>query len=77
MNKERLEQAKQGAPAEGPDCSKCGHIAVCAVNKAIAPLMGNWPEDMKPFEPGKIAVICNFYAENFVIIGQKSEGSGA
>jgi len=53
----------------GPQCTKCGHIKVCAVFRAIAPLM----EDFKkkggepPFEAVEMAKICKNYLPAFLV----------
>jgi len=49
-------------------CSRCGHVKVCAVFRAIGPLLSkNWDEDTRPFEPGQIASICREYISSSVI----------
>lgn len=49
-------------------CLKCGHVSVCAVFKAIKPLMGNWEAGQQPFKPEDISKVCLMYAENFIIL---------
>ena len=62
-------------PDLSPSCLKCGRLNVCAVFRAIKPLMGNW-EDAKtrPFEAEKVAAICGQYAENFVVFNSPKPG---
>jgi len=45
-------------------CKKCAHLPVCAVYRAIAPLMENWKGTEKPFEPEQLAVICRQFVSN-------------
>lgn len=59
-------------PNPKPSCLKCGHFVICAVYKAIKPLMGNWTEEDSPFLAEEIAGICKKYAEQFISI-QKAE----
>ena len=39
-------------------CSKCCKANVCSVLRAIAPLLGNWEDDARPFEPDELASLC-------------------
>jgi len=47
-------------------CKKCAHLNVCAVYRAIAPLIESWKGD-KPFEPEQLAVICNKFVSKDVL----------
>lgn len=60
-------------PENTPSCFKCGHHKICAIAKAIMPLMGNWDDQNRPFEADKIAEICKEYAENFVVLKNTTE----
>ncbi len=40
------------------NCGKCGHVKVCAVFRAVDPLMKNWEEQDRPFEATDLASIC-------------------
>lgn len=78
-------------PTDRSSCFKCGHFAVCAVFKAICPVMSEWPtaEEVsevsssdkimdipiptRAFEAADIAIICQKYAEAFVVIPKRSE----
>jgi len=42
-------------------CKTCSHVRVCAVFRAIAPLLNSF-EEAKPFEPEELAVICREYS---------------
>ncbi len=50
-------------------CSRCGHTKVCTLLRAIAPLLANWEEDHRPFQPTDLAAICLEY--------QSPEAAGA
>jgi hypothetical protein len=39
-------------------CEYCEHLKVCAVFRAIKPLMENWSEEDRPFLPEDLANIC-------------------
>jgi len=39
-------------------CSHCGHIRVCALYRAVAPLMESWKGE-PPISAEDLAVICN------------------
>jgi len=41
-------------------CRTCGHLKVCAVFRAISPLMESW-KDEKPLDSEDLAKICNKY----------------
>jgi hypothetical protein len=38
-------------------CGRCSHVNVCAVYRAVAPLINSF-EVRKPFDPQNLAVIC-------------------
>jgi len=43
-------------------CESCGHVRVCAVFRAISPLLAqSWDEGTRPFEPTSLASICREY----------------
>ncbi len=43
-------------------CESCGHVRVCAVFRAISPLLSqSWNEGARPFEPCDLAHICREY----------------
>jgi len=42
----------------GRVCSKCVHVNVCSIYRAIAPLINNSFKSHKPFEPEDLAKIC-------------------
>jgi len=43
-------------------CLTCDHLKVCAVYRAIKEMIDkNWKETDEPFEPEKLAEICNYY----------------
>lgn len=39
-------------------CTQCGHISICTMMRAVAPLLGDFTEEHRPFEPTDMAVIC-------------------
>jgi len=39
-------------------CRECGHISVCAVFRAVGPLLSKWEDESRPFEPERMAAIC-------------------
>ena len=45
---------------KGRLCTKCLHLNVCAVYRAIAPLLNSF-EGRKPFEAKELARICKEY----------------
>ena len=61
-------QTKQ--PAKSPfisnSCVKCAHIKVCAIFRAIAPLLQAWEQD-KPFEAEQLAVVCRSFVSGQVL----------
>ena len=42
-------------------CSKCSHLKVCTIIRAIAPLLANWEEGQRPFEATELAAVCLEY----------------
>lgn len=60
-------------PSNKPSCLKCGHIVICAIYKAVKPLMGNWDEENSPFMAEDMACICKKYAETFIEIKHNSD----
>jgi len=44
----------------GRNCSQCIHVNVCALYRAIAPLLNQF-EERKPFKPEDLALICKEY----------------
>ena len=43
-------------------CDKCGHLVVCSIFRAFAPLMRKEFEDNTPIEPTELAKICNQFS---------------
>jgi len=40
-------------------CKVCGHLKVCAVFRAVGPLLSNnWEDENRPFDPENLATIC-------------------
>jgi hypothetical protein len=39
-------------------CTYCSHLNVCAVYRAVKPLLGNWNDKDRPFEAESLAKIC-------------------
>jgi len=49
-------------------CKSCGHVKVCAVFRAVAPLLSkSWDEETRPFEPESLASICGEYVDQKTI----------
>jgi hypothetical protein len=46
------------APIIPASCEMCSHVIVCAIYRAVKPLMDNWPEYQRPFNAEEIARIC-------------------
>lgn len=59
---------------QGLSCATCTHLGVCAIIKAIAPLMKEWADPLgkeddktkRPFEPEQLAMICKRYSSDVV-----------
>jgi len=51
---------------QGKTCLKCAHLNVCAVYRAIAPLIKSF-EEKPPFKPEDLAVICKEYLASYRI----------
>jgi hypothetical protein len=40
-------------------CTVCGHLKICAVFRAVGPLLSqNWEDENRPFDPESLAIIC-------------------
>ena len=40
-------------------CASCGHVRVCAVFRAVSPLLSqSWDDSTRPIEPDCLAIIC-------------------
>jgi hypothetical protein len=48
-------------------CARCAHLNVCTLTRAIAPLLGNWEEGHRPFEPADLAGICLEYLPRDIV----------
>ena len=46
-------------------CSKCSHVNVCSVYRAVAGLINSF-ETRRPFEPFELAVICKEFSPIYV-----------
>ena len=57
-----------------PSCAKCGHLGICAIYRAIKPLMGNWDDSTRPLEAEQLASVCKLYAENFIVVRNEDAG---
>jgi hypothetical protein len=45
-------------------CTKCLHLPVCGIYRAIAPLMESWSEGKEPpFDPVNLAAICTEFSD--------------
>jgi len=64
---------KQGINIPVCSCLKCGHISICAIYKAIKPLMGNWEEQQQPFKAEEISKVCLLYAPNFIVVPEMAK----
>lgn len=59
-----ITQEKAQTPEEVFDkkCKDCGHLEVCAVFRAIGPLLSqNWEDDSRPIDPDNLAKVCRKY----------------
>jgi len=77
-----MQAAAQKTIVAGRSCVKCGHINICAVFRAIAPLLQNWKENERPFEPEDLATICKVFVSAGMLsalngIQETSQGAGA
>ncbi len=45
------------------NCSECGHIIMCTVFRAFAPLMRKEFEDNEPIDPNHLARICDEFVD--------------
>ena len=43
-------------------CTYCSHLNVCAVYRAVKPLLGNWNDKDRPFEAESLAKVCREFA---------------
>ncbi len=59
----QVEVERPGSPEEALDrsCAGCGHISICTMMRAVAPLLGDFEEENRPFEPTEMARICKKY----------------
>jgi hypothetical protein len=39
-------------------CSRCGHVVVCSVFRAVGPLLQGWTEESRSFEAEALAMVC-------------------
>lgn len=56
----RVETVQVPGISNGRSCKSCSHVNVCAVYRAIAPLLNSF-EDRKPFDPADLAKVCIEY----------------
>lgn len=55
-------------------CNGCGHVKICAVFRAVAPLLSkNWDDDTRPFEPENLALICREFVSGAIMTILKGE----
>jgi hypothetical protein len=59
-------------------CTQCGHISVCALFRAIAPLLQSFGEK-PPFNTEDLAAICDNYvsASALQIFGESSDAEAS
>lgn len=58
----QMEQERKLNSALEKTCDKCGHLCVCSILRALAPLLSQkWTDEDRPFEPDKIAAICRHF----------------
>jgi len=48
-------------------CKNCSHVRVCAIFRAVAPLINSF-EEARPFEPEDLAQICREFKPNEVTL---------
>jgi len=53
-------------------CGGCGHVKVCSVFRAVAPLLKGWTEETRPFEAEELATICKEFIPTSTISILKS-----
>ena len=41
-------------------CKDCGHLEICAIFRAVGPLLKNWGEEA-PIDPDNLAKVCRKY----------------
>jgi len=46
---------------QGRSCLLCSHLAVCALYRAIRPLLAEFKSEVKPFHVHDLALICKQY----------------
>jgi hypothetical protein len=56
----------EDTPIIPASCELCSHIVVCAIYRAVKPLMDNWPESQRPFNAEEIARICRQFVSKKV-----------
>jgi len=48
-------------------CSKCAHVRVCTVYRALADLLKRWTSETTPFEAEQLATICKEFVSNSLV----------
>ena len=63
----QIEKTANGLRLE-QKCSKCGHVKVCAVFRAVGPLLNkSWTPETRPIEPENLAQICKAFVLESVL----------
>lgn len=59
----QVEAARPGSTDDAMEktCTTCGHIGICTMMRAVAPLLGDFEDEHRPFEPTDMARICTKY----------------
>jgi len=60
LSVEEMERRIEARGSEGRVCTNCVHLNVCAVYRAVAPLLNSF-EERKPLSPVELAKICKEY----------------
>jgi hypothetical protein len=56
-------------------CKVCGHLKICAVFRAIGPLLSqNWEDENRPLDPESLATVCReFVSANTIDILREAQ----
>ena len=58
-------QTRIGLNGLGRSCKACGHVKVCAVFRAVGPLLSqSWDDETRPFEAERLAEVCGEFVDS-------------
>jgi len=73
-----MTQVKQQpqSPFISKTCTKCAHIKVCSIFRAIAPLLQSWKDGERPLEAEDLATVCKEFVSNstLAVLRESLEG---